>query len=214
MKLSRARGRPRGRGRSTTDFRLLEYLVLISMKYEIGRDDLFKGFIEAWKHQRSMRKNLSIECRERTQSRAVFLITNGSRVVAQFSIPQHILEEANSLKEFKYARVPIRAVREKGGGRHLRIGDLKSGMKRINLKAKVVEVHEPRSVTTRFGGATVANASIADETGIIQLPLWNKQIFAFSVGDTIQVEKARIVKFRGQRQLRGGKLSVVRREPA
>jgi ssDNA-binding replication factor A large subunit len=58
----------------------------------------------------------------------------------------------------------------------------------------------------------VTNASIADETGTIQLPLWNQQIDTVSVGDTIQVEKARVVTFRGERQLRvgrGGKLSVV-----
>ena len=90
---------------------------------------------------------------------------------------------------------------------------MKSGMKRINLKARVLEIPKPRPVMTRFGGsATVTNASIADETGIIQLPLWNKQIDAVSVGDLIQVENARVVTFRGERQLRvsrGGQLSVI-----
>jgi len=54
--------------------------------------------------------------------------------------------------------------------------------------------------------------SITDETGIIQLPLWNKQIDTVSVGDLIQVENARVVTFRGERQLkvgRSGQLSVV-----
>jgi ssDNA-binding replication factor A large subunit len=97
--------------------------------------------------------------------------------------------------------------------KHPRIGDLKSGMKRIDLKARILEIPRPRSVITRFGGfAMVTNASIADETGIIQLPLWNKQIDTVSVGDTIRVENARVVTFRGERQLRvgrGGQLSVI-----
>ena len=96
---------------------------------------------------------------------------------------------------------------------HPRIEDLKSGMNRINLKARVIEIPKPRSVITRFGGfATVTNVSVKDETGIIQLPLWNKQIDEVSVGDLIRVENARVVTFRGERQLRvgrGGQLSVI-----
>jgi ssDNA-binding replication factor A large subunit len=134
-------------------------------------------------------------------------------VVAQFSIPKHILGETSPLKEFAYARASGRITLEKGRVKHLRIGDLKSGMNRINLKARILEIPKPRSVITRFGGfATVTNASIADETGIIQLPLWNKQIDAVSVGDLIRVENARVVTFRGERQLRVsrcGQLNVV-----
>jgi len=52
-----------------------------------------------------------------------------------------------------------------------------------------------------------------DETGTIQLPLWNKQIDEISVGGLIQVENANIIIFRGVRQLkvgRSGKVSVVK----
>jgi len=85
---------------------------------------------------------------------------------------------------------------ERAKVKHLQIRDLKCGMNQIDLKARVLEIPKPRSVVTRFGGfATVANASITDETGIIQLPLWNKQIDAISVGDIIQVENARVVAF-------------------
>jgi len=83
------------------------------------------------------------------------------------------------------------------------------------LEAKVLEIPKPIPVVTRFGEfAKVANASIADETEIIQLPLWNNQINTVSVGDTIQVENARVVTFRGERQLRVGKsghVSVVKK---
>ena len=186
---------------------------MISGKYEIDSKKFFDSFVETWKHQESKCKSLLIECRKKTRDNAVFLITNSSKVVAQFPIPKHILEEVNPLKEFAYARASRRTILQRAKVKHLRIGDLKSGMKRINLKARVLEIPKPRSVITRFGGfATVTNTSIADETGTIQLPLWNKQIDTVSVGDIVQVENARVVTFRGERQLRvgrGGQLRVV-----
>ncbi len=213
MKTSRGRGRPRGKYRSSADFRLLEYLALVSMKYGIDLEDFFDSFVEAWKRQQSTCKSLLIECRKKTRDNAVFLITDSFKVVAQFPIPKHILEETSPLKEFAYPKASRRTTVEGTELKHLQIGDLKSGMNRINLKARVLEIPKPRSVITRFGEfATVTNASIADETGIIQLPLWNKQIDTVSVGDLVQVENARVVTFRGERQLRvsrGGQLSVV-----
>ena len=212
-RISRGRGRPRGKYRSSADFRLLESLVLISMKYGIDSEKFFDSFVEAWKHQKSKCESLLIECRKKTRDNAVFLITNGFRVVAQYPIPKHILEETSPLKEFPPTRALRRKIVKRIKVKHPRIGDLKSGMKRIDLKARIIEIPRPRNVITRFGGfATVANVSVKDETGIIQLPLWNKQINAVSVGDLIQVENARVVTFRGERQLRvgrGGQLSVI-----
>jgi len=213
MKMSRGRGRPRGKYRSSADFRLLEYLSFISMKYGIDSEKFFDSFVEAWKHQKSKCKSLLIECRKKTRDHAVFLITNGLRVIAQFSIPKHILEETSPLKELPSTRALRRRIAKRIKVKHPRIGDLKSGMKRIDLRARILEIPRPRNVITKFGNfATVTNASIADETGSIQLPLWNNQIDTFSVGDTIHVENARVVTFRGERQLRvgrGGQLSVI-----
>ncbi|MCJ7613736.1 OB-fold nucleic acid binding domain-containing protein, partial [Candidatus Bathyarchaeota archaeon] len=93
------------------------------------------------------------------------------------------------------------------------IRDLKLGMNRINLKAKVIEIPKPKTVFSRLGKLnTVANAKVTDETGSIQLPLWNQQIDTVTVGDTIQVENARVVTFKGELQLKvgsGGQLSVI-----
>jgi len=87
-------------------------------------------------------------------------------------------------------------------------------MKRVNIKARVLEVSQPRLVVTRFGFcANVANVLVTDETGNIQLPLWNKQIDEISAGDLIQVENVNVIVFRGVRQLkvgRSGKVSVIK----
>jgi ssDNA-binding replication factor A large subunit len=87
-------------------------------------------------------------------------------------------------------------------------------MKRINIKARVLELSPPRVVATRFGFyANLTNTLVTDETGTIQLPLWNKQTDGISAGDLIQVENANVIVFRGVRQLkigRSGKVSVVK----
>jgi hypothetical protein len=213
MKVSRERGRPRGRYHNLADFKALEYLALISMKYGIDSNEFFNSFVEAWERQESTCESLSIKCRKKTRDNAVFLITEGFKVVAQFPISKHILKETNPLKEFASTRTSRRKMPDRVKIEHPQIRDLKFGMNRINLKAKVIEIPKPKTVFTRLGQLnTVANAKVTDETGIIQLPLWNQQIDTVSVGDTIQVENARVVTFRGERQLRvgrGGQLSVI-----
>jgi ssDNA-binding replication factor A large subunit len=79
-------------------------------------------------------------------------------------------------------------------------------MKHVNIKGRVLEVSQPRVVATRFGlYANVTNILIADESGSIQLPLWNRQMGEISAGDLTQVENANVIVFRGVRQLKVGR---------
>jgi len=208
------RGRPHGRHHSYGDMRLLEYLARISTKYGIDSEEFFNSFLDASQHQESKCGKLSIECRMRTRDYAIFLITRGSKVVAQFPIPERVLEENNPIKEFTRTMAPIKNSAREAKLNHLQVKDLKVGMKGVNIKARVLEVSQPRLVTTRFGFyASVTNALITDGTGTIQLPLWNKQTGEISAGDFIQVEKANVIVFRGVRQLkvgRSGKVSVIK----
>ena len=92
----------------------------------------------------------------------------------------------------------------------MKIKDLRNGMKKVNLKATVLEIARPMLVFTRFGNyASVANALITDETGTIKLCLWNEQIDYVSVGDTVQIENAHVSTFRGERQLRIGRKGML-----
>jgi replication factor A1 len=84
-------------------------------------------------------------------------------------------------------------------------------MKKVNLKAKVIEVSKPKYVVTKFGNhATVANATVSDATGKIKLCLWNDQIDTIVAGDTVQIENARISAFRNEPQMRIGKNGTLR----
>ena len=94
-----------------------------------------------------------------------------------------------------------------------RIKDLKAGMKKVDLKAKVLKIPTPKRVPTKFGTiVNLSNVLIGDETGTITMTLWNQQIYMVSKGDRINIENGRVVTFRGERQLRIGKsgsLSVI-----
>jgi len=214
IKESRERGRPRGRYHKLADYTSLEYIGLISLKYELDPTAFFNSLIEACQRQESTCKNLSIDCRMKTEDSAVFLITEGLNVVAQFPLAKHVLNETNPLKEFAYIKKTIKKP-DTEKSVNSQIKDLKVGMKRIKLKAKVIEISKPNTVFNREGNFNlVANAKITDKTGIIDLPLWNKQIQTIVVGDTIQIENASIVVFRGERQLRitkTGKMSIVQK---
>ena len=189
-----------------------EYLAFLSIKYEVDSSELFYALISAEEKQKSRCGNLSIECRGKTQDKALFLSMNDSRVVAQFPVSEEfLLERGNPIKDFmKTDMIRRHLVKKSRGSRSLPIGDLRTGMSHVNLKAKVLEIPRPKLVVTRFGNyASVANALIADETGTIKLCLWNEQINSISIGDTIQIENARTSTFRGERQLSLGKIGTL-----
>ena len=213
--MSRDRGRPRGRHHKLADFTALEYIDRISMKYDLDLNIFFNSFVKAWQCKESKCESLLIECREKTREYAIFLVTKGFNVVAQFHIPNHILQETNPLKKFVSAKSMMPKIQSKVKVENPRITDLKIGMKRINLTGKVTEISKLNTVFSRLGKInTVANAKLTDETGFIQLPLWNQQIQAVTVGDVIQIENARVVPFRGELQLRisrNGQLKVIKK---
>ena len=132
MKMSRDRGRPRGKQYRLADFTALEYIDRISIKYDLDLNIFFSSFVEAWQHRESKCESLSIECREKTRDSAIFLISKGFKVVAQFKIPNHILQETNPLKNF-ISEKSLRAKKKfKVNIENPLIRELKMEMKRIN----------------------------------------------------------------------------------
>jgi replication factor A1 len=96
----------------------------------------------------------------------------------------------------------------------MQIKDVSLGVRRVNLKAKVVEKSIARTVFSRYGNNPLglSTSTISDGTGSIKLPLWNAQINMVSIGDTVQIENGRVRAFRGELQVsvgKAGKLTVV-----
>ena len=191
-----------------------EYLAFLSVKYDIDPDKFFYALISAEENQKSTCEDLSIECRGKSRDNVVLLITKGPKVVAQFLIPsEFLLEQDNPIKNLKTDKIRRYLIKKNREPVFLPIRELRTGMKKVNLKAKVINIAKPTLVITRFGNyASVANALIADETGTIKLCLWNEQVSSISVGITVQIGNAHVAAFRGENQLRIGKngtLSVV-----
>lgn len=185
-----------------------EYLAFLSTKHEIDPDHLFQALVLAENSQEVTCGELTIRCRSKAQNRIVVLITKGQKVVAQFPVNrQFLLERRNPIRDYMKTSLAGRlSIKRARNPLSLRIKDLRNGMKQICLKARIIDIPEPRLVYTRFGNyASVSNALITDETGTIKLCLWNEQIQAVSTGDTVQIENASMSAFRGERQLRIGR---------
>jgi hypothetical protein len=185
---------------------IAEYLYFLSVKYEVDFNQLIDGLIDARDNHEVSRGQLSIECRQKTIEHNVFLITNDDKVVAQFFIPKYLLDQPDNFEHptcnYLLKRIEARDILE----HPKQIRDLRFGMKRINIKARVLNIPEAKTVPTRYGEyARVTNALIADETGTIKLCLWNERVNAVLVDSVIQITNANVTKFRGEKQLTLGK---------
>lgn len=194
-----------------------EYLALLSVKHSVDPDRLFQALATTKEEQRIMCGGLSIECRGRSGDGRIFLMMDGSKVVAQVRIRDDFLsEKINPISKFKDCE-RIRRYEAKKAACVFKlsfISDLRVGMTNINLSAKVLEVHAPISFYSRFGNiGVVANALIGDKTGKVKLVLWGERVDPVSVGDTVQIINARMRAFKGEKQLqigRSGSLKVER----
>ena len=190
-----------------------EYIARLSVKYRVRPDKLFSALVSASENRKSTCGGLSITCRKKLRDRAVLLITKGTKVVAQFPLSSGFLLEPKNPIEISEITDMLRGHlrQEIKAPRSFRISESRTGMKRVNLKAKVLEIAKPTLVFTRYGTyAKVANAMVSDETGKIKLCLWNEQINLISVGDMLHIENANVCTYRGERQLRIGKHGTLR----
>jgi replication factor A1 len=93
----------------------------------------------------------------------------------------------------------------------LKINELRDGMRRVDIEAKVIQKSETREVRSRYTNETyrVADATIEDETGTVTLTLWNDQIDQVNEGDRVRIENGYMKSFRGELQLNSGKYGTL-----
>ena len=209
------RGRPRGQRQSMTEMARLWYLIRISENHGLETHKFFACFQDAWAHEKSSCKGISIQCRQKTNNDGVFLITQGQKIIAQLILSGTALKHMPDVDLASFTRNKFRSIMkiEKKRPVDMQIKDINSRVKWVNLKARVIEKPVARTVYSRFGKTplSVSNAIISDNTGFIKLPLWNDQINMFSVGDTVQIENGRVRKYRGELQVSIGKKSKLAR---
>lgn len=93
----------------------------------------------------------------------------------------------------------------------MKIKELKNGMRRVDVEAKVLEKTPTREVMSRYKDVVhrVATAIVSDDTGKIKLTLWNEQIEQVNVDDNVKVENGYITTFRGEMQLNIGRYGTL-----
>lgn len=195
-----SRGRPKGRSNLYED--PLKSIVPIAVKHDLDPKLLVNAFVEAWRNNDSKYGSLKINCRMVNEEAAIFLVTKGSEVISQFPIN---LEALKSPEFFKNVIQHIQIPKPKKSkiNRQMKISELRVGMKRVTVKAKIIEIPPRRLVQTMWGGRSyVSNAKISDETGSITLSLWNNQIGRFNIGDEVEIKNGVVTNFAGKLQLR------------
>lgn len=94
----------------------------------------------------------------------------------------------------------------------MKINELKKGMSNVEVEAKVIAVSEPRAVQTKYGPNTVADVTVEDDSGSIDLTLWGQQISLIKEGDQIEIQGAYITEWNNTLKLnipKSGKLNVL-----
>jgi GNAT superfamily N-acetyltransferase len=89
-----------------------------------------------------------------------------------------------------------------------KIGELRDGMKDVNVEGEILEKGIARQVKSRrrrWETLSVANAGFGDETGRVVLVLWNQQIKQVKVGDRVRIENGYVSAYRGIKQLNVGR---------
>lgn len=86
----------------------------------------------------------------------------------------------------------------------MNIKELTPRMGNVELVAEIADIGEVREFN-KFGKVgRVATARLKDETGEIELSLWNEQIDQFGRGDTIKVTNGYVKEYQGEMQLTTG----------
>lgn len=93
----------------------------------------------------------------------------------------------------------------------VKVKDLNTDSKHVNLLAKVLSLSEVKEVTSRYSGTTnkVAEAKIGDETGTILLTLWNENIDLVKPDDVIMIKNGYVTVFRRTMRLNVGKYGSI-----
>jgi replication factor A1 len=212
-RFSKRRGRPHskyGSKISQVEIKALESLARIVQRNDIDPDEFLEAIVTAWDQDEITYQELTIKCRKRKQNSAIFLFIIRKKAVGQFSIPKLILQDNDLIKNYVEALPPKKLSTKKAKTEKPKIKDLEKRMDHVSLKAKVLETSKPKLIYTRYGTeAYLSNVLLADETGTIKLTLWNQNINRVSVDDVIELENVNVIRFRGERQLRLRRKSIL-----
>lgn len=91
------------------------------------------------------------------------------------------------------------------------ISKLEDGDKSVNVKGIITYKSAERKVKSRVSEDTfrVCNFTLADETGVIELVLWENNIDKIALNDEVAIEYGFVTDFKGEKQLNVGKYGKI-----
>lgn len=92
------------------------------------------------------------------------------------------------------------------------IADLTVESENVELEATIRDIETPRAVTGKYGQKRITTAMLEDDTGEIQVTLWEEQIDAVEEGADVRVEGAYTRDWAGDLQLnipREGSIEII-----
>ena len=91
----------------------------------------------------------------------------------------------------------------------MKISELNTGQGSVNVEV-VVKSKAPVRTFNKYGkDLRVANAVVSDESGEINMSLWNNDIELVNVNDTIKIVNGYVSEFNGIKQLSCGKYGKI-----
>jgi replication factor A1 len=214
IKTSRSRLGPSGEREARSELVDRWYLIMVAEKYGLDTRRFLKCFLYAWRHEKSSCKGVLIECRQKTENDALFLVTRHETIIAQISLTETVLKSLSHLDLESYPWNESTLTNSSNFKPiKMHIKDINKDVKWANLTARVIDKSKTKVVYSRYDGSPkrLSIATISDDTGSVKMQLWNGQIDEVSVGDSVHVENGRVKMFRGQFQVhvgRKGKFSV------
>ena len=130
---------------------ITEYLAFLSVKEGVYLPELYHAMVAAKEKRKTTCQNLTVEYRGSLKEAAIFLITKGTKVIAQFRLAEEILLRKNICFESWMDTDKIRRQLNKQNTSpklSMMVQDLRHGMKKVNLEAKVLETPKPSTVQT------------------------------------------------------------------
>ncbi len=87
----------------------------------------------------------------------------------------------------------------------MKIVDLKAGQGKVDIEIEVIEISDAREFSKFGKDGRVATARVKDDSGEMDLTLWNESIDEISVGSKVKIENGYVSEFQGKTQLTAGK---------
>ncbi len=91
----------------------------------------------------------------------------------------------------------------------MQITDLKAKQGKVDIEVEVIELAEPREFNKYGKSGRVCTARVKDDSGEVDLTLWNETIDQITVGDMLKIENGYVSEYQGNLQLTAGKFGTM-----